>query len=70
MCWRPVWFESLPVLDWVNIIAEYDARTVNAGFIASVWDNRFELMFEMQNMRWINFGARFKLRLAGHDTVE
>ena len=70
VCWRPVWLESLPVLDWVNIIAEYDARTVNAGFIASVWDNRFELMFEMQNMRWINFGARFKLRLAGHDTVE
>ena len=70
VCWRPVWLESLPVLDWVNIIAEYDARTGNAGFIASVWDNRFELMFEMQNMRWINFGARFKLRLAGHDTVE
>lgn len=61
--WRPVWLEDLPVLDWVDLIAEYDARTVNAGFIASVWDNRFELMFELQNFRWINFGARFKVRL-------
>lgn len=51
------------LLDEVKFVAEYDARTVNLGFIASVWDNRFELMFELQNCRWINFGARWKIRL-------
>ena len=51
------------LLDNVNFIAEYDSRTFNMGFIASIWDNRFEAMFELQNMRWINFGLRYKLRL-------
>ena len=61
--WSPTWLQHHGILDEVNLIAEYDSRTVNMGFIASVWDNRFEAMFELQNFRWINFGLRYKLRM-------
>lgn len=61
--WRPVWLHQRGILDDLDLIAEFDARTFNVGFIASVWQGRFEAMFELQNLRWINFGLRFKHRL-------
>ncbi len=61
--WSPVWIRNKGILDNVKVILEYDSRTVNMGFIASIWDNRFEAMFELQNFQWINFGLRFKVRL-------
>ena len=61
--WSPVWLQHHGILDEVNLIAEYDSRTVNMGFVASIWDNRFEAMFELQNIQWINFGLRFKVRV-------
>lgn len=61
--WQPIWLQNKGIVDHVNVIAEFDARTVNIGFIASVWDNRFEAMFELQNFQWVNFGLRYKLRL-------
>ena len=61
--WSPIWLQNHGILDGVNLIAEYDSRTVNMGCIASIWENRFEAMFELQNFQWINFGLRFKVRL-------
>ena len=61
--WTPVWIQNKGILDNMKVILEYDARTVNLGFIASIWDNRFEAMFELQNFQWVNFGLRYKLRL-------
>ena len=61
--WSPIWLQHHGILDEVSMIAEYDSRTVNMGFIASIWDNRFEAMFELQNFQWVNFGLRYKLRL-------
>lgn len=61
--WTPVWIQNKGVLDNLKVILEYDSRTVNMGFIASIWDNRFEAMFELQNFQWVNFGLRYKLRL-------
>lgn len=61
--WRPRWIQDLGFVDAVDLIAEYDSRSVNLGFIASVWDKRFEAMFELQSLRWLNFGLRYKLRL-------
>ena len=61
--WKPVWLLEKGILDGLDCILEYDSRTVNMGFVASVWDNRFEAMFELQNFRWINFGLRYKLRI-------
>ena len=59
--WAPVWLEN----DYFSprIIAEYDNRYVNLGFIANVWENRFEAMFELQNLCWVTFGLRYLLRL-------
>ena len=59
--WAPVWLDTPAVS--VKFIAEYDARTFNAGFIASFWDDRFEAMFELMAMKWVNFGVRYKLVL-------
>ncbi len=61
--WEPIWLQDLSILDKVRVIAEYDSRTFNMGFIASIWGNRFEAMFELQKMRWINFGVRYNLVL-------
>ena len=61
--WKPVWLRERWLLDDVSLIVEYDSRTVNAGVIASLWENRFEAMFELQGFRWVNFGLRYKLRL-------
>lgn len=61
--WQPVWIQNKGILDNMKVILEYDSRTVNMGVIASIWENRFEAMFELQNFRWINFGLRFKVRL-------
>jgi hypothetical protein len=63
MNWRPVWLQVKGVLDGLNCIVEFDSRTVNLGFIASVWDNRFEAMFDLQNFQWVSFGLRYKLRI-------
>ncbi len=61
--WQPVWLLEKGLVDYLDVIAEYDSRTVNFGIIASLWQNRFEAMVELQNFRWINFGLRYKLRL-------
>ncbi len=59
--WVPVWLDS-PAAS-VKLIAEYDSRTFNMGLIASFWDDRFEAMFELMAMKWVNFGVRYKLAL-------
>lgn len=59
--WAPVWLEN----DFFSprFIVEYDNRYVNLGFIANVWKNRFETMFELQNFCWVTFGLRYLLKL-------
>ena len=63
--WRPVWLQNR----WFSpkFILEYDANTPNFGFIADIWDDRFEAMFCLQNFQWVSFGLRFKLRLKGSE---
>lgn len=59
--WRPKWLQN----DWVrlNLIGEYDARTWNAGLVMSVYKDHFDLMFMLQDMKWISAGLRYKLVL-------
>ena len=47
----------------MKVIAEYDSRTFNMGFIVSFWDDGLEAMFELMDMKWVNFGVRYKLAL-------
>ena len=59
--WKPKWIQN----DWVkiNLIAEYDSRTFNVGFVTSIYKDHFDLMAEWQNLQWFSFGARFKMVL-------
>lgn len=59
--WIPVWLNK-PNFS-LKAIAEYDSRSFNLGFIASIWQDRFEAMFELMAMKWVNFGLRYKLVL-------
>jgi hypothetical protein len=59
--WVPVWLNK-PNFS-LKAIAEYDSRTFNIGFIASIWQDRFEAMFELMALKWVNFGVRYKLQL-------
>jgi len=63
LTWKPIWIQNR----WFSpkFILEYDSLTPNIGFIADIWDARFQAMFELQNFRWITFGLRFKIRLSG-----
>ena len=60
--WHPVWLQNHGLLDRLDVIVEFDSRTLNIGTIASIWDNHFEAMFELQNFQWVNWGLRYKLR--------
>lgn len=64
--WKPVWLQDKGFLTGVRLIAEYDARTFNYGFVTSVWDDRFEALVECLGSRAFNFGLRYKLRLTKH----
>lgn len=59
--WSPIWLTT-PNFS-IKAIAEYDSRTFNVGFIASIWQDRFEAMFELMALKWVNFGVRYKLHL-------
>lgn len=61
--WKPVWVHS----KWLSLdlIAEYDSRTFNIGFIASLFDDHLEAMFDLQALKWVSFGLRFKMHLKG-----
>lgn len=63
--WRPIWLKNR----WFDpkFILEYDSRTPNIGFIADIWDGRFQAMFELQNFQWVSFGLRSKLCLKGSE---
>lgn len=60
--WSPLWMQVDNMFS-TKLIAEFDARTFNIGFIASIWEDRFEAMFELMAMKWVNFGVRYKLVL-------
>lgn len=57
--WEPVWIQKE---DWVSakVIAEYDGRTFNIGFITSLWKNHIDIMVDLQALRWFSAGIRFK----------
>lgn len=58
--WEPVWLQKKDVVS-AKFIAEYDARTVNVGLIASIWRDHFDLMVDLQALKWLSAGVRFKM---------
>ena len=59
--WKPTWIQT----DWLSmdLIAEFDSRTFNVGFIAALWNDHLEAMFDLQALKWVSFGLRFKMHL-------
>jgi hypothetical protein len=57
--WEPVWLQKQNVIT-TKLIAEYDARTFNIGFVASLWKDHIEIMAELQALKWFSGGIRFK----------
>lgn len=57
--WKPVWLQKDNVIS-TRFIAEYDARTFNVGLITSIWRDHFEVMVDLQSLRWLSAGVRYK----------
>ena len=49
----------------INFIAEYDAKTINVGGIYSLWADHFNLLFELQEGKYISAGFVYKVNLKG-----
>jgi hypothetical protein len=48
------------VIEWV---VEYDARTINIGFNYAVWKDRFNLIAELNDGKYLSAGLYFKICL-------
>lgn len=49
----------------LNIIAEYDAKTINVGATYSLWADHFNFLIELQEGRYISAGLVYKVNLKG-----
>lgn len=49
----------------LNIIAEYDAKTINVGAIYSIWADHFNFLLELQDGKYISCGLVYKVNLKG-----
>ena len=49
----------------MNLIAEYDAKTVNVGAIYSLWADHFNFLFELQDGKYVSAGLVYKMNLKG-----
>lgn len=49
----------------LNLIAEYDSKTVNLGFTYSMWSDHFNLLFELQDGKYVSAGLVYKVNLIG-----
>ena len=49
----------------LNLIAEYDAKTINVGTIYSLWAEHLNFIFELQKLKYISVGFVYKVNLLG-----
>lgn len=57
--YRPIIHKNL------NFIAEYDTKTFNVGALYSLWADHFNLLFELQDGKYISAGLTYKVNLKG-----
>lgn len=63
--WNPIWLkDKYDLLSGFRATLEYDARCLNIGVNASIWEDRFEFMAMLFAMHQPMVGARYKLRLS------
>ena len=51
----------------LNLIAEYDAKTINVGATYSLWADHFNFLFELQEGKYISAGLVYKVNLKGNN---
>lgn len=49
----------------INLIVEYDAKTINIGAIYALWADHFNFLFELQEGKYISAGLVYKVNLKG-----
>lgn len=59
--WKPIWVQTKCLS--LDLIAEYDSKTFNIGLIASLWNDHIEAMIDLQALKWVSFGLRYKMHL-------
>ena len=51
----------------LNLIVEYDAKTVNVGATYALWADHFNLMVEFQEGKYLSAGLVYKVNLLGNN---
>lgn len=51
----------------LNLIAEYDAKTINVGATYSLWADHFNFLFELQEGKYFSAGLVYKVNLKGNN---
>ncbi len=54
---------SIKVLNGLNLMAEYDARTVNMGLSYSLWKDYINVIGELNDFKYLSAGIYFKVHL-------
>lgn len=49
----------------LNLIAEHDNKTLNVGALYSLWADHFNVLFELQDCKYISAGLVYKVNLKG-----
>lgn len=49
----------------LNLIVEHDTKTLNVGAIYSLWADHFNLLFELQDGKYVSCGLVYKVNLKG-----
>ena len=49
----------------LNLIVEHDTKTLNIGALYSIWADHFNLLFELQDGKYISAGFAYKVNLKG-----
>ena len=49
----------------LNLIAEYDAKTINVGATYSLWADHFNFLVELQEGKYVSAGLVYKVNLVG-----
>lgn len=51
------------IMNGLNVMVEYDARTVNVGFNYALWNDRINLIAELNDYKYLSAGIYFKVHL-------
>ncbi len=55
--------ERWKALRGLNLMAEYDARTVNIGFQYSLWRDKLNVVFELNEFKYVSAGIYYRTNL-------